>query len=163
MANLNDYFGCFRLNLKIPVFQWYKRFFKAALCPGWNVAVSFPASLICEKGREYWYFLTNFSHELEHHSWYRRHLCLHKSACKKKIMRFVSQHGIFISIIPSKSALLFHDAHFFSFRKCYLDTIGKFKLGQQLGRYVVLSFARKFCVLYFICCPKYSIFAQDMP
>ena len=37
MANLNDYFGCFRLNLKIPVFQWYKRFFKAALCPGWNV------------------------------------------------------------------------------------------------------------------------------
>ena len=25
--------------------------------------------------------------------------------------------------------------HFFSFKKCYLDTIGKYKLGQQLGRY----------------------------
>ena len=68
----------------------------------------------------------------------------------------------FISIIPSKSALLFHDAHFFSSRKCYLDKIVKFKLGQKLGRYVVLSFARKFCVLYFIFCPKYSIFPQDM-
>ena len=46
--------------------------------------------------------LTNFSHKLEHHSWCHRHLCLHKNACKKKIMLFVSQHGIFISIIPSK-------------------------------------------------------------
>ena len=31
--------------------------------------------------------------------------------------------------------LLFHDKHFFSLKKYYLDTIGKLKLGQRLGRY----------------------------
>ena len=39
---------------------------------------------------------------------------------------FVAYHSIFISIIPSKQSLLIHD--FFSFKKCYLDTTGKFKL-----------------------------------
>ena len=47
-------------------------------------------------------FVTNFSHKLEDHSWCRRHLCLHKNTCKKKIMLFVSQCGIFTSNIPSK-------------------------------------------------------------
>ena len=46
--------------------------------------------------------LTNVSHKLEHHLWCHRHLCLRKNACKKKIILFVSQHGIFLSIILSK-------------------------------------------------------------
>ena len=56
MASLNDYFGSFWLSLKIAVFQCEERFFKVALCPGWNVAISFRPSLIWEKGRQYWSF-----------------------------------------------------------------------------------------------------------
>ena len=41
-------------------------------------------------------FLTKFIHKLEDHSWCCRNLCLHKYACKKKTMLFVSQHGIFL-------------------------------------------------------------------
>ena len=33
-----------------------------------------------------------------------------------------------------KQVIAAHDKRFFSFKKCYLDTIGKYKLGQQLER-----------------------------
>ena len=46
-------------------------------------------------------------------------------------MLFDAYHGIFLPIIPSKWSLLFLDKHFFGFKKCYLDTIGKLKLGQR--------------------------------
>ena len=70
--------------------------------------------------------------------------------------------------------------NFFSFKKWYLDIIGKVKLGQRLGRYhstaaqrtylppwlhtsyVMLSFTCKFCVLYFTFCSQYSIFDEDL-
>ena len=68
------------------------------LCSEWNVAILFPAYLVWEKIGSIRPFLAAFSHQLEQHSWCHRYCCLHKTACKKKIMLLVSQHGVIIYI-----------------------------------------------------------------
>ena len=60
MASLIDFLVVFELTWKVRFFSAKKDFFKAALCPGCNVAISFLASLIWEKGQKYWSFFDEF-------------------------------------------------------------------------------------------------------
>ena len=144
-----DFQICISLTWKVWFSKGKKFFLKRHCAQDGMLQTCCQCFFAWEKGWAYWsLFLTSFSHKLEHHSWYSHHLSLHKNACKKwrsktvkalkiekKIMLFVAHHSILISIVPSKELLLSHDKHFFSFKKYYLDTIAKLKLGQQLGRY----------------------------
>ena len=80
-------------------------------------------------------FLTNFIHRLEHRSWCRQHLCLHKKRLQNEDKAFCFTARYFYINYSKQVMLLFNDKHFFSLKKCYLDTIGKLKLGHRLGRY----------------------------
>ena len=106
----------FDLTWKVRLFSAKKDFLKQRCAQECNVAILFPASVIWEKGREYWSFYIGWNMQKED-----------KAFC------FTARY--FYINYSKQVMLLFHDKHFFSLKKYYLDTIGKLKLGQRLGRY----------------------------